>query len=401
MITVVALCALGAERALSNEVRKLNYAVLDSLHGKVRFTTDIPGLYRALLSLRTADRVLLELASFPAPDFDALFEGIRRIPLEEFVRRGTRVTIEKVRTNRSRLTAVTSIQAVVHKAAAERLCTAWGIQRLPDYGDPAELRVYLEKDRAAVLLDVSGEPLFKRGYRTEGGAAPLRETTAAAILLLSGWKRKYPLYDPFCGSGTIAIEAALYAWDAAPGLGRSFALSRSALADDSAERAIREELAGRVDFSRRVRIFGSDADARAVSIAKSNAQRALELARGQVPGRGIRISTADEPSLPRFTVQDMRSLRAPEAEGSLVTNPPYGERLGDLEQAEAVYRDMETLTDRFSGWQLEVVTNHAGFESHFGHAADTVRELTNGALRTYLYHYERLGRKTDVHRRGT
>ncbi len=401
MITAVALCALGAERALSNEIRKLDFSVLDALHGKVRFTVDVPGLYRALMSLRTADRVLLELASFPAPDFDALFEGLRRIPLEDYLGRGSRVVIEKVRTNRSRLTAVTSIQSVAHKAAAERLCAAWGLQRLPDYGDAAELRVYLEKDQAAILLDVSGEPLFKRGYRTEGGAAPLRETTAAAILLLSGWKRKFPLYDPFCGSGTIAIEAALYAWDAAPGLGRSFALSRTALADDKVERGIREELAGRVDFSRRVRLFGSDTDVRAVSIAKANAQRALELARGQVPGRGIRLSGGDEPSLPQFSVQDMRSLRAPESEGFLITNPPYGERLGDKEQSEGVYRDMETLHDRFDGWRLEVVTNHPGFESHFGHAADAVREMTNGAMRTYLYHYERLGRKTDVHRRGT
>ncbi len=401
MTTAVALCALGAERALSNELRKLDLTVHESSYGKVRFAADIAGLYRALMALRTADRVLLEAAAYPAEDFDQLFEGVRSVPWENLLRRPMRVVVGKVRSSRSKLQAATSIQAVVHKAAAERLCTAWGMARLPDYGEAAELRVYMEKDRAQILLDLSGESLFKRGYRSESGAAPLRETSAAAMLLLSGWKRKYPLYDPFCGSGTIAVEAALYAWDAAPGLGRRFALQDLALADGAAEKAVREELAAKVDFTRLVRIYGSDSDVRSVSIAASNARRAYELAQGRSPGRGIRLEKG-EAALPRFQVLDMRKAAAPESEeGYLITNPPYGERLGDLAEAERTYAAMGTLGERFPGWKLVAISNHPGFESHFGHAADSVRELTNGALRSYVYQYENLGRNADVHRRRT
>jgi putative N6-adenine-specific DNA methylase len=309
------------------------------------------------------------------------------------------------------------MQAVVHKAAAERLCSSRGVQRLPEYGDGAELRVYLEKDKASILVDLAGDPLFKRGYRSEGGTAPLRESTAAAIVLLSGWRRKYPLCDPFCGSGTILLEAAMYAWDAAPGMGRNFAISRLAIADQAMEASIRKELLERVDCSRTIRLFGSDADLRAVSIAESNARRAFELAHGQKPGRGIRLApgggaggnadssagnnagTADEEAtLPRFKVQDAGTVMAPEPEGFIITNPPYGERLGDLQEAERTYQEMGSLGDRFPGWKLVVVTNHPGFESHFGYAADSVREITNGALRTFLYTYDQLGRNTDVHR---
>lgn len=411
MFTAVALCAVGAEKALSNELRKLDLSVLSSSFGRVRFQAELAGLYRALMALRTADRVLLEAATFPAADFDALFEGTRAIAWEDLVPRGAHLVVSKVRSNRSKLTAETSVQAVVHKAAADKLCSSWHISRLPEDGLSVEVRAYLEKDVASILVDLSGEPLFRRGYRTEGGAAPLRETTAAAIILLMGWKRKFPLYDPFCGSGTFAIEAALYAWDAAPGLGRRFALSELAFGDRTVEATVRSELAAKVNFGNIIRIAGSDVDARAVSIARSNAERAFELARGLTPGKGIRLpgaatagsaSTSGGPeraSLPSFTVLPMEKARASAEEGFLVMNPPYGERLGDLEEAERSYQAMGCLVDSFAGWTMGVVTNHPGFESHFGYAADAVREITNGALRSYLYTYDRLGRRNDVDRR--
>ncbi len=411
MYTAVALCAVGAEKALSNELRKIDLAVLYSGFGRVRFQAELAGLYRALLSLRTADRVLLEAASFPAADFEALFEGARAIAWPDLVPRGAHPVVTKVRANRSALTAETSVQAVVHKAVADRLCAAWGVSRLGEDGQAAEIRVYLEKDVASILVDLSGEPLFRRGYRTEGGAAPLRETTAAAILLLMGWRRKFPLYDPFCGSGTFAIEAALYAWDAAPGLGRSFALSDLLIGDRNVEAETRSALAAKVNFANVIRIAGSDVDGRAVSIARSNAERAFELARGIAPGAGIRLpgvaaagsaSTSggtERAALPSFSVLPMEKARAAEAEGFLVMNPPYGERLGDVEQAERTYRDMGSLVDSFAGWNMGVITNHPGFESHFGYAAASVREITNGALRSYLYTYDRLGRRNDVDRR--
>jgi putative N6-adenine-specific DNA methylase len=394
------LCAVGAEKAVSNEIRKLGLQMAEGGFGRVRFKADVSGLYRALMGLRCADRVLLEAAWFPAPDFDALFKGVGAVPWEELIPSGMGLRIAKVRTNRSALTAETAIQSVAHKAAAERLCAKFGVSRLPQGGDDAELRIYIERDRASVLLDISGEPLFKRGYRTEGGIAPLRETTAAAMVLLSGWKRKYPLYDPFCGSGTIAAEAALYAWDLAPGLGRRFALERLLIADKAVETKVRGEFLDKADFTRLVRIAGSDTDSRAAAAARANIERALQPVRGKA---GVKPG----PALPEFMVLPMeeavppgrnaensagegRAEKPEEPAGFIITNPPYGKRLGDQESSERIYSEMGKLARNFPGWKLVLITDHPGFESFFGRKADSCREITNGAIRSYLYQYEKL-----------
>ncbi|MCL2318805.1 MAG: class I SAM-dependent RNA methyltransferase [Treponema sp.] len=385
-VTAVALCAVGAEKTVSNEIKKLGLKVSDGGFGRVRFKTDLPGLYRALMGLRAADRLLLETAWFEALDFDALFEGVKVIPWEEYIPANMGLRVAKVRTNRSRLAAETSIQAVVHKAAAERLCAKRKINRLPEGGDEAELRIYIEKDQVSVLLDLSGDPLFKRGYRTAGGIAPLRETTAAAIILYSGWRRKFSLYDPFCGSGTIAVEAAMYAWDIAPGLGRRFALEHLLLSDKSIERKVRDELLTKVDFSRQVRIGGSDSDAGVVAAARANVERAISLVRGGAPG-----SVKSQAHLPSFKVLPMEeAVPAEDGEGFIITNPPYGRRLGDTESAEKTYAEMGCLARNFPGWKLAVISDHSGFESFFGRKADSCREITNGAIHSYLYQYEKL-----------
>ncbi|MDR0513171.1 MAG: class I SAM-dependent RNA methyltransferase [Treponema sp.] len=399
--TAVALCAVGAEKTVSNELRKMNLKIIEGGFGKIRFQADISALYRCLMSLRAADRVLLEIASFRALDFDDLFEGVRHRYWEEYVPKNMGLKVAKVRTNRSTLKAETSIQAIVHKAAAERLCAKRGINRLPEHGEQAELRVYIEKDQASVLLDLSGDPLFKRGYRKAGGGpAPLRETTAAAILLGSGWRRKFPLYDPFCGSGTIAVEAAMYAWDMAPGLGRHFALEQLLTANKGKERDVREELLAKVDFSRQVRIGGSDADAASVLAAKANMERAITLVRD---GKGANPDAGSFPPVqPAFRTLSMEEAKSPfahtqapdakacDAEGFILTNPPYGQRLGDTETAEKNYAQMSILAKNFPGWKLAVITDHPGFESFFGEKADSCKEITNGAIRSYLYQYEKL-----------
>jgi putative N6-adenine-specific DNA methylase len=384
--TAVALCAVGAEKVVSNELRKLGLKVADSGFGKVRFHADLAGLYRSLMALRAADRVLLELASFPAGDFDALFEGARDVPWDRFVSRGMGLAVAKVRTSRSKLRAETSVQAVVHKAAAERLCEIFRIKRLPEGEKTAELRVYIEKDQVSLLLDLAGAPLFKRGYRTEGGVAPLRETTAAAILLLSNWRRKFPLYDPFCGSGTLVIEAAMYAWDMAPGLGRRFALEDLPIARRETGEAVRAELAARIDFSRTIRIFGSDTDSRALAAAQANLERASNLAdsvRGGPAGTELRRLSMEEARAP----SGCGDTSPP---GFIVTNPPYGKRIGSPEEAEAIYGGMEALGRNFPGWKLTLITSHPGFESFFGRKADSCREITNGAVSLYLFQYEGL-----------
>ena len=386
MYTAVALCAVGAEKIVSNELRKLKLSVSESGFGRVRFKADLDGLYRCLVGLRAADRVLLEIVWFKATNFDALFEGVRQQPLEEYIPPGMGLRVAKVRTNRSVLGAETSVQAVVHKAAADRLCAKRRINRLPENGEEAELRVYIEKDQASILLDLSGEPLFKRGYRIKGGIAPLRETTASAIILHSGWRRKFPLYDPFCGAGTIAIEAALYAWDIAPGLGRSFALDRLLLGDSKASQRIRQEYLEKGDFSRMVRIGASDSDAASTADAKINLERAIALSGKQ-----------GQKNLPLFTVMPMEKAEIPDTmaceqdePGFIITNPPYGRRLSDTPTAEKTYSEMRKLSSRFSGWKLAVITDHSGFESFFGRKADSCREITNGAIRSYLYQYEKL-----------
>jgi putative N6-adenine-specific DNA methylase len=383
--TAVALCAVGAEKVVSNEIRKLGLRMDEGGFGRLRFKADSAGLYRALMGLRAADKVLLEAAWFPAADFDALFEGARAVPWESYIPVGMGLKVAKVRTNRSVLRAETSVQAVVHKAAAERLCIKQGIRRLPEGGGEAEIRVYIEKDQTSLLLDLSGEPLFKRGYRTEGGVAPLRETTAAAIILLSVWKRKFPLYDPFCGAGTIAAEAAMYAWDMAPGLARRFALDKLLIGDRAAGKQVRDEFFERIDFTRVVRIAGSDADRRAVSGAAANMERILAAVEGRVRGK---------PVPPVFKVLPMESAKAPpeadEEGGFIITNPPYGRRLGDPESSERIYGEMGRLAGNFPGWKLALITDHEGFESFFGRKADSCKEITNGAIRSFLYQYEKL-----------
>jgi putative N6-adenine-specific DNA methylase len=420
--TALALCAAGAEKVVSNELKKLfavkkedtvpaahsrkvpgprnlppvSLTVLESGFGKVRFKTDLAGLYRALFSLRAADRVLLEAASFPAPDFDALFEGAAAVRWDEYIPKNMGLHVGKVRTNRSALKAETSIQAAVHKAAADKLCRRYGVNKLPEAyaAKQAELRVYVEKDRASLLLDLAGEPLFKRGYRREGGTAPLRETTAAAIILLSGWKRKFPLYDPLCGSGTIAIEAAMYAWDMAPGIGRNFALDDLAIGERRVAEALRKEYAARIDFTRTIRIYGSDTDEKVVALAKTNADRALRLSRTTGSAGSIGPAENDGPAgktnAPEFSVLPMAGARPGTEPGFIITNPPYGRRLGDAESAEAGYREMAVLAEHFPGWKLDVVCDHPGFESHFGKKADSLREIKNGAVDLCLYEYEKL-----------
>ncbi|MDR2542951.1 MAG: class I SAM-dependent RNA methyltransferase [Treponema sp.] len=406
-ITAVALCAVGAEKVVSNELRKLSLKVDESLYGRVRFKTNTAGLYYALIGLRCADRVLLEITQFKAADFDELFEGASSAAWEQFVPKGMGLKVAKVRTNRSQLKAETSIQAVVHKAAAKRLCDKYKTNRLPEPAmisrqdqlqgvkplKIAEVRVYIEKDVVSLLLDLSGEPLFKRGYRSEGGAAPLRETTAASMLLLSGWKRKFPLYDPFCGSGTVLIEAAMYAWDIAPGLGRRFALEDMLIADKKIEQAVREEYRAKIDVSRSnndrlVRINGSDEDLRSVSIAESNIARLCDIIEGRSVLRGIRTANSNPLGL-ELKVLPMSNTKAPYQDaGFIVTNPPYGKRLGDQLQAEKAYQQMAGLSRQFPGWKLALISDHSGFESFFGKKADSCREISNGAIPSYFYCFE-------------
>ncbi len=384
MITLAALCAVGAEKVLANEIKQLGYVPVSHAPGRVVFTGNDESVYRTNIWLRTADRVYLQAASFPASDFDALFEGVKAVRWQDYFPKQVRVVVDKVRTFRSTLSSEHSVQAVVHKAIYSRLGEAWHMTSLPETGEQASVRVYIEKDTAFVLLDLSGQPLHRRGYRTAGGEAPIRETLAAVLLQLMCWKRKTPLHDPFCGSGTIPIEAALYAYNIAPGLGRSFAFEQLSFFDAGLYAEVRRDAASQIRPDCLARITGSDIDPAAVRRAQANAERALVTA-----GRVLQTIGSDA-RIPRpdFICSGFQELAVPYETGLLIGNPPYGERLGSVPEAEMIYRGMSSLFGSFAGWSMGFITDKNGFESCIGRKAQRKKSLKSGNLDTVFYMYD-------------
>jgi putative N6-adenine-specific DNA methylase len=405
MMTLMAPCAIGAEKVLANELKQLGFVPETSDSGKpsvgrVYFSPSAEDVklgdagffaaaYRANLCLRTADRVYAVLGRFHCTDFDALFVAVKAIRWQDWFRKDVRVIVDKVRTHASKLSSEHSIQSVVHKSIYTVLGEAWRMSVLPETGEEVTVRVYIERDEASILLDLSGMPLHRRGYRTAGGEAPIRETLAAVLLHLMNWRRKTPLHDAFCGSGTIPIEAILYAHDIAPGLGRSFALeSLVPFTADSARAMIADErrkaaMAIRTDCL--VRVTGSDIDANVLVSAQANAERACAIA-----GKALQSVGRDE-RIPRpdFVRASFDELAAPYDTGLLLSNPPYGERLGDADSARALYSSMHRIFTDFPGWDYGFITSHGEFEEAIGRRATKKRALKSGNLDTSFYMYTR------------
>lgn len=396
MITLVAPCAVGAEKVLSNELTLLGYRCESRAAGRVVFSPTcadqedlmLAEAYRANLSLRIADRIYLRLAHFPCKDFETLFEGVKTVRWQDWFKKDMRIVVDKVRTFKSTLNSEHSIQGVVHKAIYSVLGTAWKMTTLPETGLEATIRVYILNNTVSILLDLSGMPLHRRGYRTAGGEAPIRETLAAVLLQLMAWKRKTPLHDAFCGSGTIPVEAVLYAHNIAPGLGRSFALETlapwtsprmKALLDAERKKAA---LAIRTDCL--VRVTGSDIDQKILVSAAANAERACVTAGRalQEAGRSERIPRPD------FTKASFDELAAPYDTGMIISNPPFGERLGDKESAFSLYASMKQLRDTFPSWDMGFITSHEDFERAFERRADKKKDLKSGNLNTRFYMYK-------------
>ena len=385
MNTLVALCAVGAEKILGNEIKHLGYKLVSNAPGRVSFSGDDAALFRANLCLRTADRVYLQLAEYPAYNFDELYDGVYNIAWQDFLHRDSRVVVDKVRTYKSKLNSEHSIQGMVHKAIYSKCGDVWHMVTMPESGEQSDVRVYIDENKVLILLDLSGLPLHKRGYRTDGGIAPLRETLAATLLQEMMWRRKTPLHDPFCGSGTIAIEATLYAFNVAPGFGRRFALENLPFFDADGAQKIREEEAAQIRTDVEVRITGSDIDAAAVERARKNAEHACVMA-----GRALKsIGISAHLPRPDFIQSDFANLEAPYENGLLLCNPPYGERLGDEEQAAELYRKMGGLWEDFPGWDIGIITSHESFMECFGHKTGSIKNLKAGNLDTKLYIYKR------------
>ena len=358
----------GLEGICADEVRRLGLPEVRAENGRVLCTGTEADLPRLNLNLRTGERVLLLLGTFPARDFDALFEGTKALPWERFIPRDGQFPVKGHSLN-SALRSVPACQSIVKKAIAARLGAEYGLNTLPETGALYQVQFAIMGDEAALMLDTSGPGLHKRGYRAQGVAAPLRETLAAGLVLLSRYKGRDPLCDPFCGSGTIPIEAALIARNRAPGLSRSFSAQRWSWLDkqlwlDAAGEAMDKEFDGSYE------IWGGDIDRSAVDLARHNAE------------------LAEVDDIVRFDVDDATRFHWGGLHGRVVTNPPYGERVMERKEAEELYRSFGKAWDKLpEGWKLYLLSSHTEFERTFGKKADKKRKLYNGMLKCDLFMY--------------
>ncbi|MGE5552872.1 MAG: THUMP domain-containing class I SAM-dependent RNA methyltransferase [Betaproteobacteria bacterium] len=358
---LIATAAFGLESLVASEVRRLGYSRIRVENGRVTFTGDLSAIPRANLWLRAADRVLVKMGTFPAPDFDALFEGTLALPWAEWLP-GDAAFPVLGKSVRSALHSVPAVQSVVKKAIVEHLRRETHQVNLPECGPAYPIFVSLLKDVATLTLDTTGPGLHKRGYRRQAGPAPLKETLAAGLLLLSRWRPDRPLVDPCCGSGTIPIEAALLGRNIAPGLNRCFTAEAWPQLPPALWQTAREEARDLIDRTVALDIKGYDLHPGAVGLARRHAEEA-----------GVATDLA-------FAVQDMAELRLPPGPGFVVCNPPYGERLGEVAEAEALYQVLGRLSQAAPGWSFFVLTAHPAFERLFGRQADRARKLYNGRL---------------------
>ena len=362
-------CLFGLEGLVADELRRMDLPEVRAEDGRVFFSGTLADCVRANISLRCGERVLLQLGSFPAPTFDALFEGVRALPWGSLLPKDAAFPVTGYCLN-SALFSVPDCQRIVKKAVVESMKTRWKLEQFPETGAEYKIRFSIRKDQADLFLDTSGTPLHKRGYRPAHTEAALRETLAAAMVKLARYRGKGDFCDPFCGSGTIAIEAALAALNRAPGLYRSFAAENWAFVDPALWRQARAE-ALVAEYTGDYHITASDIDPRAVQIAQENAVRA-----------GVE-------HLIDFRVADAAAFSQKTDRGVIVTNPPYGERLLDVQQAEELYRRFGAALSKpgNEGWSLYLLSSDADFERCYGKPADKKRKLYNGMIKCDLYMY--------------
>ncbi len=367
---IIAPCHFGLEAVLKREIFDLGYEPLPAEDGRVAFTGDAEAICRANIFLRTAERVLVKAGGFHAETFDELFEGTKAIRWEEFIPRDGRFWVAKASSVKSRLFSPTDIQRIVKKAMAERMKAAYGVNELPETGPAYPLRVFLYKDQVTIGIDTTGDSLHKRGYRTEAGMAPISETLAAALILLTPWKKDRILVDPLCGSGTFPIEAAMMAANIAPGGNRTFLAQRwENLTPQSCWRDAFEEAAEIADLPAGTDIQGYDIDGEAVKAARANAARA-----------GVE-------KLIHLQQRPLSALSHPKKYGFLITNPPYGERMEERESLPELYKELGEKIRQLDSWSAYIITAYEDAERCIGRKADKNRKIYNGMIKTYFYQY--------------
>ena len=367
---LIAPCHFGMEAVLKREITDLGYDITLVEDGRVTFIGDEETICRANIFLRTAERVLLKVGSFHAESFEELFQNTRSIPWEEYIPQDGKFWVAKASSIKSKLFSPSDIQSIMKKAMVERLKKADGLEWFPESGSSYPLRVFLYKDEVTVGIDTSGDSLHKRGYRTLTSKAPITETLAAALIMMTPWNRERILVDPFCGSGTFPIEAAMIAANMAPGMNRSF------LAEDWKNIIPRkfwyeamDEASDLLETEVEVDIQGYDIDGDIVKAARANAE------------------SAGVDHMIHFQQRPLSALSHPKKYGFIITNPPYGERIEEKENLPALYKEIGERYRALDSWSLYMITAYEDAERYVGRKADKNRKIYNGMMKTYFYQF--------------
>lgn len=369
-IELVAPCHFGMEAVLKREITDLGYEIKQVEDGRVTFIGDADAVCRCNIFLRTAERILWKLGSFRATTFEELFEGTRQIPWENYIPENGKFWVKKASSVKSKLFSLSDIQSIVKKAMVERLKMKYKVSWFSEEGAEYPVRVFLMKDEVTIFFDTSGEHLHKRGYRQLTSKAPITETLAAALILLTPWNRDRILVDPFCGSGTFPIEAAMIAANMAPGMNRSFAAEQwKNLIEKKLWYAAIEEAEDLSDDRVSVDIQGYDIDGAIIRAARANAREA-----------GVE-------HMIHFQERPVSQLNHPKKYGFLITNPPYGERLEDKEHLPQLYSEIGEGMKRLDTWSAYIITSYEDAQKYIGRKADKNRKIYNGMLKTYYYQF--------------
>ena len=367
-INLIATSTFGIEATVKREITSLGYDITASADGRLEFCGDAAAIARANIWLRSADRVLLKMGEFTATTFDELFERTKALPWESFITQDGHFTVVG-KSIKSTLFSVPDCQAIVKKAVVERLKTKYPVDWFDETGPKYKIQVALLKDVATLTIDTTGDGLHKRGYRALTSAAPIKETLAAAMIELSYWRKHRILLDPMCGSGTIAIEAALMAKNIAPGLERTFVSEEWPQIGKNIWDAAREEARAAIFTSAIAPIFASDIDGKLIGQARDNAKKA-----------GVERYI-------RFEKKPVANLEILSEYGVMISNPPYGQRLGQEDEILQIYADLGRLFPKDTTWSMYIITSDNEFEQHFGRKATARRKLFNGATKTVYYQY--------------
>lgn len=368
----------GLEAVAKRELRELGYDKLIVSDGKILFDGDKRDVARANIHLRTAERVKIELFSFPARTFDELFEGIKRYPWEKILPEDANFHL-MARAHASTLMSPRDIQSISERAIIEAMKRTFSREHFAKSGAHFPIEVELLKDIATVTLDTSGDGLHKRGYRERAGDAPIKETLAAAMVLLSFWNGSRTLWDPFCGSGTIALEAAMIAKNIAPGINRSFAAEHFPTIGKPVFDEVRRKAFAAIKHDARIHIMGSDIEKRNILRARDNADE---------------LGLKEEMT---FFMKDFRSVDLLDEYGVIITNPPYGKRMGEKKEAAELMKDLGEKMRAHPTWSVYIISSDEDLETHYGKRADRKRKLYNGRIRTDYYQFYGPRPKKDAH----